>query len=156
MTIRRAELEDVGHLVQLYGMLLKFEHEFNEYHLFHDDMLPARGDIYKQLIANPVQGFILVDEQKGKIVGMLVAQYAPQEPGSPVKKAASIMDVVYLPELRKKGFGRQIFDKAIEICKRAKCDIMHLWISPENRFLDKKVEEDYSFRTVYHFKSLKL
>lgn len=156
MTIRRAILSDIDSLVDLYRQLIKHTSTFGEFHPYSEELVKNRGPFYKEIISSENRGFILLEEDNGKIIGMLVVQYGMALPGDPLQKIAMVQDVFILPDTRKKGLGKGIMDEALRICKEVGIDCVSLWVAPENKFLHKQLEEKYGFKDVYVLKSLKL
>ena len=156
MEIRKATIKDLDKLTDLYRMLLKHHKEnFGGYHVYNEGMVKSQVGVFKNIIESN-ESFVMVASEGDAILGMLVAIYAKGEPNHPYKKPVLVQDTVFLPEHRGKGVGHKILDKTIEICKKEGRDAIHMWVALENESLNRSLEEDYDFKNIFYFKSLKL
>lgn len=156
MTLRFAREDDIPALLDLYGRLLRHHRDnFGGFHSFTDEMVRTRAQSYLSII-RPGGGFIVVQEVGAKIVGMMVSQYLPSNPGMPEQNPVLLMDGYVLPAHQKKGYYREMLEKSIEKCKEDGRGSLMSWIAPENKFIIDLLEKDYGFKSVLVFEYKKL
>ena len=132
INIKEATIENLKDIQDLNLALFKKEH--NEY----DDTLNLNWtfgkegtDYFKKRIIED-NGYALVAESDGKIVGYLVGAISKAEFYRTISKIAEVENMLILEEYRSKGIGNELMDKFFSWCKSKGADRIKVVASAQN------------------------
>ncbi len=125
MKVRRAQEKDLQDLVEVY---LKSYKELEEYSYTHTEDVQA---YLNWLFRRDVAG-IWVAEEKGQIVGFVASDgnWFSKREG---KVVGAIHELAVLPEMRSRGIGKLLVEKALEYFKSRGLDTAELWVGDQNK-----------------------
>ncbi|MFN3599098.1 MAG: GNAT family N-acetyltransferase [Aquificaceae bacterium] len=125
MKVRRAQEKDLQDLVEVY---LKSYKGLEEYSYTHPDDVQA---YLNWLFRRDVAG-IWVAEEDRQIVGFVASDgnWFSKREG---KVVGAIHELAVLPEVRSRGIGNLLVEKALEYFKSRGLDIAELWAGDQNK-----------------------
>lgn len=123
MKIEKAKLKDLDQLSELLLILMAQEEDFTPNIAVHKKGIAM-------IIETPEQGCILTLKEENKIIGMIGILYSISTALG--AKVATFEDFIITPEYRGKGYGRQLFEKAITEAKAAQCHRVSLLTDSTN------------------------
>jgi len=122
-TIRLANMNDLSCCAELLGILFAQEQEFNP------DPAKQRNGL-EMIITNPDAGFVLVYEADGMVQGMVLVLFTVSTAlGS---RVAILEDMIVAPELRGRGVGTRLREKAVQMAIDKGCARITLLTDHDN------------------------
>ncbi|WP_069806499.1 GNAT family N-acetyltransferase [Vulcanisaeta thermophila] len=114
VVIREARESDVEKLVDLVVRLKRLNGEFDPLFGARNDCAERAREYLSEAIHNADKHLVLVAEDNGKIVGVLKADIRERLFYEPSREGA-IVEFYVMPEYRRKGLGRSLLLRAIEL-----------------------------------------
>lgn len=133
MEVRKAKIEDIEQIVELWKELVSFHKNFGEYWAI--DRTKNTENVFREWAKKRIEGkdsTILVTADENKIVGFLLGFIKKRPPVLKVKKVAYISDCVVYKEYRKKGITREMVKEFIKWAKKKKVKWVELQTSSKN------------------------
>lgn len=155
--IRKAKASDIDALITMYKALINYHRDFGQIHQVTPKHYEIRREFYMAIINKntPEQnlGFILVEEDGGRLVGMIVAQYLTSLDGHKYTRQAFLQDLFVDPNSRRKHLGTILGHESIIRCQKDGIEMVYIWVAPQNTHVQAVVKE-MGFETAFKFDTL--
>ena len=128
---RDATRKDLKAVTDLWTELAEYHSELSDYfELAWDSRI--RWSRYLAAKFKEISTKLVVAEEDGKLVGFMLCLLSPNTPVYAERKIGVISDVYVLPERRKRGVTRLMFDHAVKWFKKNKVRSIQLGVAAAN------------------------
>jgi len=121
MNIRKAKQQDIETLTKMVIEICRLEAKIEPCLKALDR---SQFKEFKKYIKDGIMGkkgsFVLVAEEKGKIIGFVYGEIKKRPPVFKTRKVGEIADIFVAPKHRKKGIARQLLEEAAKIFRKRK------------------------------------
>lgn len=131
MSIRKGKIKDIPQIAKLSYCLVQSHAKFDDYYTMKRDAIKTFNKFHRENIYGK-NSLLLVAEEKGKIIGYIVARIMKRPPIFKEKEKGFIGSVYIIKKFRRTGILKGFLDEIITWFKKKKIEHIELHIHYKN------------------------